>query len=381
MTRFIYGALALAAVTLLPGMAARGHAGAATALRTVVGNSPDAIGVDSMTGRVFVANQTDNSVSVLDAASGTVVTTVRVGPYPNAIGVDDVTGRVFVVGVGSINGDMGVKGSVSVLDARTGTVLRTLPLGNTSTEVAVDARTGRVFVTNQGSNTVSVLDARTGALVRTVAVGSTPYYLAVDAGAGRVLVADTGDNKVYVLDAATGAVLHATDLGDIPGPVAVDATAHRAYVGFSLSSSIRVLDTRTGRAMGSLNVATPQTILADGPARRVYVFGHAAGSGGTVAVIDPTTGKTLRTISMLRSKAGSVDAVTGRVLVADLTGTVYVLDGRSGRTLRTAMADEEPQAVAIDTRMGRAFVASLGPLDDNGSPTGRGTVTMVTMRQ
>ena len=90
-----------------------------------VGWSPAELAVDGRTGRVFVANRDDNTVSVLVATSGAVLRTIAVGPRPSALAVDEQTGRVFVV-------DPFYSGVISVLDATSGRIRRTVA-GGTST--------------------------------------------------------------------------------------------------------------------------------------------------------------------------------------------------------------------------------------------------------
>jgi DNA-binding beta-propeller fold protein YncE len=84
-------------------------------------DEPTALAVDERLGRVFVAClDHDNvhglgvgagAVSVLDATSGALLTTVAVGRGPAAVAVDDSTQRVFV---------LNNEGTVSVFDARVG---------------------------------------------------------------------------------------------------------------------------------------------------------------------------------------------------------------------------------------------------------------------
>jgi YVTN family beta-propeller protein len=134
-------------------------------LRTVaVGTQPDAVAVDERAGRVFVVNAGSGTVSVLDARSGIVLHTSADPLAPRTVAVDEKTGRVFVAnGAGPPGqGNVTVGGSVSVLDARSGAVLSTVPVGLAPFALAVDEKHGLVFVANQRDNNVSVLDARTG---------------------------------------------------------------------------------------------------------------------------------------------------------------------------------------------------------------------------
>jgi DNA-binding beta-propeller fold protein YncE len=120
-----------------------------------VGQGPTTLTVDGRRERVFVANNGDATVSMLDARSGAVRATAVVGLFPRAMAVDEAAGRVFVVD--SRPGDGA--DSVSVLDARTGERLGTLAVGHGASAIAVDAPTGHVFVLNTLDDTVSVLDA------------------------------------------------------------------------------------------------------------------------------------------------------------------------------------------------------------------------------
>jgi DNA-binding beta-propeller fold protein YncE len=57
--------------------------------------------------------------------------------------------------------------------------------------------------------------------------------------------------------------------------------------------------------------------------------------------------------------------------------SVGMLDAATGRVLRTIPVVAFPQALAVDGRIGRAFVSSEGPTGANGGPGGPGTVTVL----
>lgn len=217
-------------------------------LRTVaVGQGLTTLLTDERSHHVFGIIGVDDTVSVLDASTGTVLRTAHTVPVhtvPLALAVDERTEHVFVTsnklyaGAASVN----TRGYVDMLDARTGTVLRTVAVGILPLAVAVDERRGRVFVANSGSNTVSVLDARTGRVVRTVHVGRNPAALAVDSRAGRVVVVNSArpylfpdraggtHGSVSILDAGSGSVRATMPAGVAPDAVAVDESTGRAFV-------------------------------------------------------------------------------------------------------------------------------------------------------
>ena len=201
--------------------------------------------------RAFVVNSGDNSVSVLDAQSGSVLRTVPLGnglvykrgDTSTTAVVDERTSRIFVVNERTPPANS----SVSVLDARSGIVLRTTRVGLFAAAAAVDGRTQRVFVTNLDSNTVSVLDARSGARLRTIPVGMGPGGVAVDERAGRVFVANGYDGTVSVLDAGTGTLRRTISTGQKGRGFALVVVGLSGHVfAFNQNGHMSVLDPAMG---------------------------------------------------------------------------------------------------------------------------------------
>jgi YVTN family beta-propeller protein len=105
-----------------------------------VGNFPCAIAVNPKTHMAFVTNYGDNTVSVIDGASGIVRGTIPVGNHPQSVAVDPKRNRVYVGNVQSNN--------ISVIDASSMKVIQTLPAGNHPYAVVTDPETGAVYAGN-----------------------------------------------------------------------------------------------------------------------------------------------------------------------------------------------------------------------------------------
>jgi YVTN family beta-propeller protein len=158
------------------------------------------VAVAGAANRIYVGGTGD--VSVLDARSGTLLTTLPMAGYGTRLAVDTATGQIYAAGYDGL----------SVLDGRTGQVQRTIAAGGPASAVAIDSRRGRIYVAHadlpysrgvhSGPGTVSVLDARTGAILRTRPVGIAPTSLAVDERTGQVIVVNAG-GRVQVHDAWT----------------------------------------------------------------------------------------------------------------------------------------------------------------------------------
>ena len=124
--------------------------------------------------RAYVTNSQDNTVSVIDTATNTVVATVPVGVNPSGIAITPDGTRAYTA-----NGFTGASNTVSVMETATNTVVATVTVGVGPSWVAITPDGTRAYVTNSGSNTVSVIDTATNAVVATVPVGLVPAGVAI----------------------------------------------------------------------------------------------------------------------------------------------------------------------------------------------------------
>jgi len=65
-----------------------------------VGSESDAVVANPRTGCVYVANQLDNTVSVISGQTNTITATIPVGNGPVGVAVNPLTGAVYTANVG-----------------------------------------------------------------------------------------------------------------------------------------------------------------------------------------------------------------------------------------------------------------------------------------
>ena len=121
---------------------------------------------------VYVANTGANTVSVIDAATNTVVAAIPVGNHPGGVAVNPTGSRVYV--------SVSAANIVAVIDTTTNAVVATIPVGDNPAGLAVNPSGSRIYVANELSHTVSVIDATTEAVIATVGVGGIPFAVAVN---------------------------------------------------------------------------------------------------------------------------------------------------------------------------------------------------------
>jgi YVTN family beta-propeller protein len=170
-----------------------------------VGVYPYGIDVNSVTNKIYVANNCGDDLNCQSKATMTVIdgqtlgtTDVSIGGYyPYAIAVNSITNKIYVPadcsGDPSCQGDP--NGTVSMIDG--GTLAYTsVPAGFGPDTMAVNSATNKIYVANECggdsscqtfNGSVTVIDGATLAFTN-IGVGGDPYGLAVNAATNRVYV-------------------------------------------------------------------------------------------------------------------------------------------------------------------------------------------------
>ncbi len=351
------GAAAAAAALILVAVALVPIAGAAAAQATPVQPVPS---------RVYVANRSSNTVSVIDPATNAVVTTVAVGTQPTAVAVSPDGTRVYVANSGS--------NSVSVIDAATATVVATVAVGTQPVALAVSPDGTRAYVTDNG---LSVLDLTTNTVVATVDV-TPPSQLGYRPAAPVGVAVSPDGTRAYVVSPERLAPVNPRGSIYVPGVLAVVDTATNTVVTvitlpFALSgvtvtpdgtqvyvtanagllqgqfgpSQVIVVDTATNQIADKILLGGNLTSVAAAPdGRRTYVTNSGS---GTVSVIDPVTATVAATVAVGSGPQGvTVSPDSKRAYVTNFgSGTVSVIDTTTDVVVATVAVGAGPTGVAV----------------------------------
>lgn len=193
----------------------------------------------------YLANNGDNTVSVLDTATNTVVgSPIPVGQEPYGVAVNQQGSRVYVSNQ--------IDKTISVIDTAllpyTGVVnpvVATIQLDNTPGGLAVNAAGTRLFVALNDAAGVDVFNTLTNARITSVTVANIPEGIAAVQAPGvyKVLVTNMASDSVSVIDvdeATDSYVKAATDItvGAFPAGIAVSPNGQFAYVANMLGNSV-----------------------------------------------------------------------------------------------------------------------------------------------
>ena len=241
-----------------------------------IGSGPIDAAEDPLTRRVYVVNEEDSDVSVVDIARCNAVhsdgchrssPTMSIGFDGGAVAVDPTTDTIY--------GSSQDRGTVTVLDGAsctdthsTGcrhpaptTVVGAGPAGGT----LVDA-TGTLYVANQQTNTVSIIDTRacnSGHLLGchrswpTITVGEFPMTVAADEALDTLYVPNLNSSTVSVINARTCNAQTTAGCDQTAGTVSVSGGAYTltvepqtqtVYVANVDSDTVSIINARTCNA-------------------------------------------------------------------------------------------------------------------------------------
>ena len=217
-----------------------------------VGGTLYGIAVDPTTNSVYVANASDNSVSVIDGATNTVTATIDVGSPPNSVAVNPVTNTVYVVN--------GVDNSVSAIDGATNTVTATIGVGSGPVSVAVNPIANTAYTANWNDKSVSVINGVTNTVTTTIDIRGYPSSIAVNPITNRAYVSNVvhyvgyGFSDVTVIDGATNTVDTSVGVAHGATGVAVNPTNNQVYVFADDNHAVLVIDGATNSRTTMIDV-------------------------------------------------------------------------------------------------------------------------------
>jgi hypothetical protein len=353
---------------------------------------PVKIAVNPVTNKVYLVNETADSVTAFNAATGT-STTIPVGARPLFIAVNPVTNRIFVNNSNAA--------TLSVIDGATDTVIGTHPIGAVG-PITINPTTNVVYIvrlTGPGTDEVTYFNAN----------GNDWYTIATNSFQPNAMAVNPTTNKIYVAHYATGdvRVISGTyDANDFhPATVSIGVWSKPfAIAANPVTNKIYVTTEDSRGPIGVINGADnsvvfpavtaghalqPKALVVNPVSNKIYAaFANEVivvnGSDNALTYI-PITGAGSGAVAL------GVNYLTNRIFVASALGTLTIIDGDSDTVLGTESipagmtnvgvnqvtgtsyyydtvlhtrgdpADEAPHAIPLTTNIAPFHANSTGP--------------------
>jgi YVTN family beta-propeller protein len=318
--------------------------------------------------KVYVANETDGTVSVIATDTRQTVRTIPVGAGAHNVQTSADGQRVWVTHNGTPPADAGhaahqgmpaaahaamtTPGEVWAIDTATDTVVGKVTVGQHPAHVVVSPDGRWVYVTNGGDNTVSVVDAGAMKVVATIATGAFPHGIRLSPDGRQAYVANLKGGTVSVIDTASRQQVASIPVGRGPAQVGFTDDGRLAFVSLSQEDRVAVIDPRTREVVRKVPVGDgPIQLFATPDSQRLLVAnqGSRKSPGRTVSVIDLTSFKVTASIPTGRGAHGVVVNADGRqAYVSNLYDhTVTVIDLVAHKPVATVPVGAGPNGISV----------------------------------
>lgn len=165
-------------------------------------HSPCDVAITKAGDFLVTANETSDSISLIDTAKGVVVDELKCGERPQAVAIC-LDGR-HVVASCSESGEL----IVAKIQNAALTRVATVAVGYHPLGVAISPDGAVAYAGLTATGEVAEVDLAAGRVVRKFEVGLWPRYLAVSPDGSRLAVACSGESKIAVVDTSTAEVLY-----------------------------------------------------------------------------------------------------------------------------------------------------------------------------
>jgi len=295
---------------------------------------------------VYVTDETQGNVVVVDPAAGTVIATIAVGKRPRGAHLSPDGKQLLVALSGSPIAGPNVDESklpppdrsadgIGVVDLEAHKLERTLPSGQDPETFDISPDGKIAYLSNEDNSEMSALDLGTGKIVGTVKVGGEPEGVTARPGGKEVYVTSEADGAVYIIDTAALKLITKIKTGPRPRSIAFTTDGSMAFVTSETSASVAVVDANTHKLVKTIKIpsipsipseggpdktARPMQALLSPDGKHVYV---SLGRGAGVAVIDAATHTVIKQIQDVGTRVwGMAFSKDGRRL--------YTANGPSG---------------------------------------------------
>jgi YVTN family beta-propeller protein len=199
------------------------------------GEGQGIIAYNPKNGNMYVGNDLDKTISVIDSKSNQVVKTIHLSGSPSAIAYNPKNGNMYVAG--------GASNVVSVIDPNNN-VKPISGVGNIPNAIAFNPKNGNMYVAGGFSKSIFVIDSKYNNITNIplgVGPNAVPNAIAYNPKNGNMYVTIGFDNVVKVIDSISNKVVDTIPVRQGAFKIALDPIDNDMYVTNSLDNTVSII--------------------------------------------------------------------------------------------------------------------------------------------
>lgn len=316
----------------------------------------------AMASKIFIANEGDDTLTVIDAKTYKTLKTVPVGRTPHNVQVSPDGKRAWLTTNGEPQAGkdahagghqaQGERGAIWAVDTQNYEVVAKIPVGSHPAHVVLTPDGRYAYATNGGENTVTIVDVEAGKAVATVPVGEYPHGLRISPDGREAYVANLKSGTVSVIDTASMKEVARVPVGKGPAQTGFTADGRTAFVSLSGEQKVALIDPVARKVVRKVNVGTVPIQLYSTPDARWLLVANQGSKqrpGDTVSVIDLKNGEVAKTLKTRPGAHGVVVDPDGRyAYVTNIyDDSISVIEIASMKVISTTATGKAPNGVSF----------------------------------
>ncbi len=243
--------------------------------------------------QLWVTNLANGRVSVIDTESRKTIASIYTGTRAHVVALTNNNKHAWVANISD--------NTISIIDTTIFRILGTIPVGKGPMGIAF-SRDGKFAYVSTQDKMVNIIDTSAHQVIKQIPVGPNPHFLTLGPD-GNIWGTNTGSNDIYVIDTTTNEITKTIEVGPAPQQIAfaLKGTAGpNAYVTVTGINKVVMVDATspTLAIREQIDVGDgPNGIWANAVGTKIYV-GHT--QSNNVMVVDTGTSQVLSTLPVGR---------------------------------------------------------------------------------
>ncbi|MGB0659635.1 MAG: YVTN family beta-propeller repeat protein [Mangrovicoccus sp.] len=197
-------------------------------------------------GEIWVSNEKDDTLSVIDAETLEVIRTIETGERPRGITFSQDYSRLYICASDS--------DTVQVMDPETGKVLHELPSGEDPEQFVLHPNDRHLYIANEDDAVTTVVDTESRKVVAQINVGIEPEGMAVSPDGKVVITTSETTNMAHWIDTESRTIF-ANSLVDSRPRHAEFTQNGQLWVSSEIGGTVTIFDRETQAELGKIRFA------------------------------------------------------------------------------------------------------------------------------
>ena len=236
---------------------------------------------------VYVSNEKDDTISVIDSETGEVFKTIEVGERRRGVTLSKDYKYLYICASDS--------DTVQMMDLATDKIIHDLPSGEDPEQFVLHPDNRHLYIANEDDAVATVVDTHTRTVVAQIDVGVEPEGMAVSYNGKWAIVTSETTNMAHWIDTATHQLVDNTLVDQRPRDAEFTLDDKELWVSSEIGGTVSVLDTESRQIKQVINFEIKgisqdriQPVGIELTADGKYAF-IALGPSNHVAVVDRKT--------------------------------------------------------------------------------------------